>query len=576
MILHIGSGDGSLSEALHQSPNTLIYGLEKSRLKVEAALNHAYEKGCSGKVTYRHWDGEGLPYADHFINMIVCEEDVDEQEIMRVLAPYGTALNKRGDQWHQKSKAYPAAMDHWPQYFYSSTANAVSKDKALKPPLFHLQWTGAPRWSRHHDVMSSFSACVSAGGRVFYVFDEGATFSPMLPPKWKLICRDAFNGTILWKVDIPKWFPNMHNLKSGPSHLPRRIVATEDRLYATLSIEAEVSVLDTKTGEVLAVIENSSGAEEIIMEKDVLYIVCDKEKKKKELSRYPYSIGTLQKRPKDIIKVDRHSLKTLWQYQSTWTAPLSFCCDDQHTYHFNGERIIALRKDNGAEQWQSEPLPFMKKAQSYFGPTVVASKNRVLYTGGENYKGHIGSRGKMIVLDANTGKKLWEAVSPPSGYKSSENLFVIRAMIWQNDNTAENGKGQPATGITHALGFERGQEMISFKPDKESYWFHHRCYRAKATEDYLLLSRTGVEFVDLKTKEWTLHHWVRGACLYGIMPANGMLYSPQNPCACYIGAKLDGFSALAPKQSQHPVWRKTGRRATPDFGSDQRQSLSGK
>jgi outer membrane protein assembly factor BamB len=557
VILHIGSGNGELSNSLYKSKNTLIYGLEKSASKITKARNAAYDQGISGKVTYSQWNSEFLPFAQNFINLIICEEKVDQKEIMRVLAPYGTALIKKGNTWEKLYKEYPSTMDGWPQYFYSPTGNAVSKDKMVKPPLYHLQWTGGLRWSRHHDVMSSFSACVASGGRLFYVFDEGTTFSPMLPTKWKLICRDAFNGTILWKANIPKWFPNMHNLKSGPSHLPRRIVATEDKVYATLSIEGAVSVLDAKSGKVLDVIEGSEGAEEIIMEKDVLYIVCDKEKNKKELSRYPYSITKLEKRPKDIIKVDRQSLKTLWHHKSNWTAPLSFCTDDRNVYYFDGASIIALDKKSAEQQWTSEKLPVMKDMQSFFGPTVVTAKNRILYTGGENYKGHVGSKGKMIALDAFTGKKLWDTVSPPSGYKSSENLFVIRGMIWQNDNTAEWGKGKPSTGNTTATGFERGKEVVNFEPDKEAYWFHHRCYPAKATENYLLLSRTGVEFVDLKTKKWTLHHWVRGACLYGIMPANGMVYSPANPCACYIGAKLDGFSALATKNSDHPVWKKT-------------------
>jgi outer membrane protein assembly factor BamB len=43
-----------------------------------------------------------------------------------------------------------------------------------------------------------------------------------------------------------------------------------------------------------------------------------------------------------------------------------------------------------------------------------------------------------------------------------------------------------------------------------------------------------------------MHHWARGACLYGIMPANGMVYAPQHPCACYLMSKISGFCALAP------------------------------
>jgi len=89
-----------------------------------------------------------------------------------------------------------------------------------------------------------------------------------------------------------------------------------------------------------------------------------------------------------------------------------------------------------------------------------------------------------------------------------------------------------------------GEEKKRFPPTVKTYWFHHRCYRAKATENYLLLSRTGIEFVDYKKEEWTINHWVRGACLYGIMPANGLLYVPQHPCACYPEAKLNGFNAL--------------------------------
>ena len=61
------------------------------------------------------------------------------------------------------------------------------------------------------------------------------------------------------------------------------------------------------------------------------------------------------------------------------------------------------------------------------------------------------------------------------------------------------------------------------------------------------MSRTGTEFVDIRSHHWDINHWVRGACLYGVMPANGLLYAPRHPCACYLEAKLSGFNALAPE-----------------------------
>jgi outer membrane protein assembly factor BamB len=102
---------------------------------------------------------------------------------------------------------------------------------------------------------------------------------------------------------------------------------------------------------------------------------------------------------------------------------------------------------------------------------------------------------------------------------------------------------------------------------------HHRCYRGKATERFLLPSRRGVEFLDLKTEENLLHHWARGACLHGIVPCNGLLYLNPHPCECYIETKLNGYFALAPagqaksedqelpaKLERGPAYRKIGNR----------------
>ncbi|MHC4085389.1 MAG: hypothetical protein ACYSU5_09325 [Planctomycetota bacterium] len=40
--------------------------------------------------------------------------------------------------------------------------------------------------------------------------------------------------------------------------------------------------------------------------------------------------------------------------------------------------------------------------------------------------------------------------------------------------------------------------------------------------------------------------WIRGACQYGIMPANGMLYAPPDACGCFNKVKVQGFFAVGP------------------------------
>jgi outer membrane protein assembly factor BamB len=91
-----------------------------------------------------------------------------------------------------------------------------------------------------------------------------------------------------------------------------------------------------------------------------------------------------------------------------------------------------------------------------------------------------------------------------------------------------------------------GEVKNEFPPNVDTYWFHHRCYIAKATDKYLIPSRTGIEFVDHANQDWDINHWVRGGCLYGVMPCNGLLYAPPHNCACYPEAKLFGMNALAP------------------------------
>ena len=47
---------------------------------------------------------------------------------------------------------------------------------------------------------------------------------------------------------------------------------------------------------------------------------------------------------------------------------------------------------------------------------------------------------------------------------------------------------------------------------------HFRCYRAKATERFIIMGKRGVEMVDLCGDNHSRNNWVRGTCQYGVMP----------------------------------------------------------
>jgi len=211
LVVHVGCGDGELTASLRANDSYMVHGLDKSARNVAEAREHIQSLGLYGDVSVSQYDGEHLPYIDNLVNLIVVEQpnEVSREETMRVLAPNGMAYIQHGDKWTIIIKQRPGEMDEWTHYMHDSTGNAVSNDTLVGPPA-NLQWVGSPRWTRHHEHMSSLNALVSGNGRLFYIVDEGSRASIQLPPKWHLIARDAFNGTILWKRSIPLWYTHLY------------------------------------------------------------------------------------------------------------------------------------------------------------------------------------------------------------------------------------------------------------------------------------------------------------------------------------------------------------------------------
>jgi outer membrane protein assembly factor BamB len=521
----------------------MVHGLDTDAENVRAARKHIQSLGIYGDVSVDRFDGKRLPYIDNLVNILVARDlgDVPMNEVMRVLTPNGVAYVGQDGRWNVTTKPRPEEMDEWTHYLHDATNNAVSHD-TLVGPLRHLQWIGSPRYSRHHDHMSAASAMVSAGGRLFYIFDHASPMSIQLPSQWELVARDAFNGTVLWRRPIEAWHTQMFKLKSGPAQLTRRLVAAGNRVYATLGLESPVTLLDAATGKTVRTYAGTEKTEEIILSDGTLFLLINdsplRQPPRPQELNYVFAEG-----PRRILAVDAESGRVLWNQAQSNVLPLSLTVDSRRVLFADGEKVVCLRRSDGQKLWQSEPLSRRKEIPTFFGPTLVIYGNVVLFSGGSDKadeRNRGGGTNTMYALAADTGRTLWTAEHPPSGYKSAEDILVVDGLVWTPSTTMSSD-----SGVMIGRDPQTGKVEKEFLPDVETHWFHHRCHRAKATDKYLLTSRTGIEFVDPKTEHWECHHWVRGACLYGIMPANGLIYNPPHPCACYLESKLYGFNALA-------------------------------
>ncbi|MHC4166135.1 MAG: outer membrane protein assembly factor BamB family protein [Planctomycetota bacterium] len=539
LVVHLNCGDGRLAAAIGAHEHLVVHGLAEDPESVAGARERIASLGLYGKVSVAEFAGSDLPYIDNLVNLLICDEpsDVPMREIMRVLVPNGVVYLRQDGKARKIVKPRPPEIDEWTHYMHDPSNNAVAHDTVVGPPR-RLQWDCEPKWTRSHEKMSGMHALVSAGGRIFYTIDEGPMASIQLPADWKLIARDAFNGALLWKRSIPKWYPHLWPLKSGPAKLPRRLVAVGDRAYVTLGYEEPVTMLDAATGKTLLTYDGTAGTEGLIVSEGVLFAnVIEDLKTPVFKPKDPFVWNeaarariidkwTSDRAGQSVAAFNAETGKPLWR-KAHPVAPLSLGADAKSVYFSDGQKIICLRRDNGEQRWQSESIASVTEYTSQNAPTLVIYKDVILYSP---------TVSAIVALDARDGSVLWRSKHPRAGHHSPGDVLVVNDLVWSG-----------GSGATPFIGKNllTGKVEVSFKPP-EMTWFHPRCHRSKATDLYVLASRTGIEFADVRERQVTVHHWTRGACVYGIMPCNGLIYTPPNPCACLHETKTRGFNALAP------------------------------
>ena len=168
LIVHIGCTDGKLTAALRANDSYIVQGLDTDTANIGKARRYIKSLGVYGKVTADTFDGQHLPYTDNLVNLLVVSSRYRplKDEMLRILAPGGTAYLRKGSGWDKIIKPRPKNIDEWTHYLHGPDNNAVAHDTVVGPPR-HMQWLGAPRWTRYHHTLNSISSVVTAGGRIF-------------------------------------------------------------------------------------------------------------------------------------------------------------------------------------------------------------------------------------------------------------------------------------------------------------------------------------------------------------------------------------------------------------------------
>jgi len=561
LIVHFGCGSGELTAALLAGNGYLVQGLAPDAASADKARRHVQSLGLYGKVAVESAGGEHLPYVDNLVNLFVAEDldGLSMDEVLRVLVPGGVACVRREGKWTRTVKPRPSAIDDWTHVLYDAGNNAASRDAVVGPP-HHLQWIAEPRNARHHETLASVSAVVSAGGRLFYIQDDAPTCSVLLPARWRLTARDAFNGVLLWKRDVTSWQSHLWGAQNGPPELSRRLVADGERVYVTLGLESPLTALDAASGLTVATYAGTEGTEEILHREGVLYLVVGGPSGDKDSPRIP-------PRGKAVMAVDAASGRVLWRLTETQPLPMSLAASADRVFWLAPDAVVCVDAKTGAEAWRAK-REVAQGRPHWSAPTLVAHGEVVLcadrrataspdvdeVTGKTmpHWLAEGAGAGEVVAYAAGTGKPLWTAKCGES-YHTPIDVFAAEGLVWLGQSRARHGPDY-TTGLDLLTGEVR--RRISSERAFVTTMPHHRCYRDRATARYLVTGRTGVEFIDVRTGEAFRHHWVRGACQFGVVPANGLLYAPPHSCACFIEGKLTGWLALKSKEAADQAGKK--------------------
>lgn len=227
--LVLGCNKGQLAYELAKLTDLKIIGVEQDADKVAEARKTLDEAGLYGRVVVHHGPLSKLPYSKYLFNLIVSDETISTgklptaaDEVFRLLRPCGgvayigqpptTGEKLRqsdiqnwtkeapADRWKivqdnglwLTSKRGPLPGSGWWTHQYADAGNSsCSSDKLIQKDL-QLQWFGRPGPYDMFDRHSRPHAPLSANGRLF------------IPADQSIYGLDAYNGTILWKTDVPQ------------------------------------------------------------------------------------------------------------------------------------------------------------------------------------------------------------------------------------------------------------------------------------------------------------------------------------------------------------------------------------
>lgn len=543
--LSVVIADGlDLAADLADEGRMVVHLLTTKTDTVEEFREEVQARKLGGRVVVEATPLTRLPYPDRFVNLVVADMDVlaDEgptrKEVLRVLAVRGVGYLKEDGKWHRIDKPRDDRLDGWFARWYDSTGNCVSKDRIAGFPRA-VQWQHGPAME---DGTTDGKVVRVAEGRMLAV--DVATGD--------LICRDAGNGSLLWRRATGLKANDDFVLVDGLAYLFVR----EDKQDAKQGKHLpDLVALELSTGKLVQTFDQGVRAG------SASPIEFEREGMKRRETPEPWFVVNeqviVQAYEGNLVVLDRKTGKRKWQQTletGTWFSPIISnnlvvsaeaihpARRGRHDGSSHIRAIAAFALEDGRPVWRNENVhPARELADQKTGKFTSRAEFKPLSAAGERILVHVSSYqfrqgGSIALLDAKSGKELWrQEFQPKELYTQGSQRAVLRGdevliLDGMGARRYEAGTGKPI-----------GEPVTLPRNLKRLARANGACTASRATLDWLFCNATlyvGPE------GEVDACFGARGSCGQGVIPAHGLVFVP--PTACDCGDYARGYLALTP------------------------------
>ncbi|NDP22002.1 MAG: PQQ-binding-like beta-propeller repeat protein [Paludibacter sp.] len=518
LCVRVGTTDGTLEMNLSNGGNMLVYGIAMNESNIPSIRENINTGSLNGIVSVDYYANlTKLPFANNLVNLLVVDRDAlgvnapSVAEIERVVASFGAYYVKQGGNWTTKKIGLKANMGEWNHYYGDETNVNRVDDKTVDVPT-SLQWIA--------DVETS-NGGYSQGG---YRFDNGMMFyttkfnnkSSNSTNEVYMICRNAANGTMIWRKKHPESDPFIDK------QLP--VVFYKGLIYTFLSKTGYMVAIDAKNGDVVKTFSSGGKSSKtdypnFVIANDKIYLTAEK-------SLF-------------IMSIDGTKL-----FSNTFTDFVGFPAVDKvnnrvyvvtaaDSYKAGRDMImdkvktIACFNTNSpyAKVWEENIT--VKEGTAVISQLFIA-EGKLYYSKARGISA-IGSYYLWGARDLNDGHLIWQ-----------QELSSAGGISQKLDATVLNGKFYAMSGGFAEFDANNGNLVRTFDGG------NLRCTQSSATSQKLLV---GFQlFVDPFESKVTRRDITRSECGTLQFPSYGLIYYTGNRCQCANGIR--GTNAL----SAEPLW----------------------